>query len=114
MEARQRQVMGRERPLAGYLWYMQQAIFGVLGALRVLAVGVVAPVFSICAWPFLRVHVCVCAYVCRFLHVCACVHAAGMAELSLVIDSHFLPLLFLRDLLALLVQRDGKGRREPR
>lgn len=52
MQVRQRQVMGREMLLAGYVWYMQLAIFGLLGALRVLAVGVVAPVFSICVWFF--------------------------------------------------------------
>lgn len=34
--------------------------------------------------------------------------------MSLVIDYHFLPALLLRDLLALLVQRDDKERREPR
>lgn len=78
MEARQRQVMGRERPLAGYLWYMQQAIFGVLGALRVLAVGVVAPVFSICVWSFLRVHVCVCVHM--YVGFCMCARVCMQQE----------------------------------
>lgn len=70
MEVRQWQVMGRERLLAGYLWYMQLAIFGVLGALRVLGgCGCSCPQY-LCV--VLSKSPCVCAYVCMFLRVCAC------------------------------------------
>lgn len=71
MEVRQWQVMGRERLLAGYLWYMQLAIFGVLGALRVLGgCGCSCPQY-LCV--VLSKSPCVCAYVCMYVCFCVCV-----------------------------------------